>query len=242
MTAFKPYRLVTDFFFVTMAVVALAVVLIGFATTFFIPVAEGRFHAAAVVYLHGLFALTWIGLFIAQPAMIRMDRFSVHVILGSLGLAIALGVAVTGIATGLYATNRDLAAGQGEIAISSLLGTCTSMLMFVALVAAGVLNRSNPEVHKRLMLLSTLVLIWPAWFRFRHYFPQVPRPDIVFGVVAADSMIVLAMLRDRLVTGRIHPVLLGVGLGIIAENTLEIAAFDTPVWRTFSHAVYDFLS
>jgi hypothetical protein len=116
------------------------------------------------------------------------------------------------------------------------------MLMFVALVVAGILNRSRPEVHKRLMLLSTLVLIWPAWFRFRHYFPQVPRPDIVFAVVAADSMIVLVMLRDRLVTGRVHPVLLGVGLGIIAEHALEVATFDSPVWRTLSHGIYDIMS
>lgn len=241
MSTFQPSRLLHDYFFVTMAVVALAVALTGFATTFFIPVAAGRFHAPAIVYMHGLFAFTWIALFIAQPMMIRTDRFPVHVILGSIGTAVAVAVALTGVAVGLYATKRDLAAGQGEVAISGLLGNITSMGMFLALVAAGILNRSRPDAHKRLMLLATLVLIWPAWFRFRHYFPQVPRPDIWFAVVAADSMIVLAMLRDRLVLGNVHPILLWTGLAIIAEHAFEVITFDTTAWRALAHQVFDAL-
>lgn len=53
--------------------------------------------------------------------------------------------------------------------------------MFTGLVAAGLINRRRPEVHKRLMLLATLLILWPAWFRFRHFFPGVPRPTCGSG-------------------------------------------------------------
>ena len=241
MTGLSNSRLLTDHFFVAMALVALVVALTGFATTFFIPLADGSFQTPTIVYMHGFFTFAWIGLFIAQHALIRTDRFPVHAMLGSMGALIAPAIAVTGVATGVYATNRYLASGQGDVAVSSLLGTCTSMLLFLALVGAGLLNRARPEAHKRLMLLATLVLIWPAWFRFRHYFPEVPRPDIWFAVVAADSMIVLAMLRDRLVLGRIHPVLLGTGLAIMAEHAFEVFTFDTPAWRALAYRVFDAL-
>ena len=46
--------------------------------------------------------------------------------------------------------------------------------MFVALAIAAVLLRRRPDWHKRLMLLATMVVLWPAFFRFRHLMPFVP--------------------------------------------------------------------
>ena len=112
---------------------------------------------------------------------------------------------------------------------------------FTALVAAGLLNRHRPEVHKRLMLLATLLVLWPAWFRFRHFFPSVPRPDQWFGVVCADGLILLAMLRDRLVLGRVHPVYLWVGTVVIVETATEALLFDSAGWRVVAWAVWGVL-
>ncbi|HEY0731595.1 MAG TPA: hypothetical protein VGD33_04195, partial [Chitinophagaceae bacterium] len=123
-------------------------------------------------------------------------------------------------------------------AFSALLGTATSALMFFVLVFAAILNQNKPEVHKRLMLLATIIVLWPAWFRFRHYFPSVPRPDIWFGVVLADSFIILAWIRDKIRYGKIHPVLLYVGMLIILEHAIEIMLFDSVNWRILSKMVY----
>jgi hypothetical protein len=91
------------------------------------------------------------------------------------------------------------------------------------------------------MLLATILLIWPAWFRWRHYFPSIERPDIWFAVVLADSVIIIAFIWDWLYNKRIHPALLYGGFFIIAENVMEILLFDSSLWRAIANPVYDFL-
>lgn len=228
-------------FFVAMALLAVVVALTGFATTFFIPLANGRFEAPAVVYAHAIATFSWIGLFVLQPTLIRHGAYEAHVRTGILGALIAVTVAVTGLSVGIFAATRDFAAGGGAAAISSFLGVVTSMTIFLGLVSAAIAFRAKPETHKRLMLLATIVVLWPAWFRFRHYFPDVPHPEIWFAVVAADSLIVVAALRDFFVLGRIHPVWLFAGAAVIFEQSLEVIFFDSPPWRAAAQALYEAL-
>ena len=154
---------------------------------------------------------------------------------------IAVGAAVSIIAASLYQIDRDLKEGLVQTAISSIVGSLASATMFLTLVTAGIVYRKRPQVHKRLMLLATIVLIWPAWFRWRHYFPSVERPDIWFAGVLADSLIIVAFIWDWLSNKRIHPALLCGGLFIIAENVIEILLFDSSGWRIIANAVYNFL-
>lgn len=228
-------------FFVVMAVLAAVVALIGFASTFLVPIARGSFAGSPAIFAHAAATFGWIALFVLQPSLIRAGAYDIHVRTGMLGALLAIAVAITGVQVGVFATERDLAAGVGPTAISTILGVVTGMTVFLALVAAGIAFRKNPDTHKRLMLLATIVVLWPAWFRFRHYFPDVPRPDIWFALVAADSLIVIAALRDKLALGCVHPVWLFVGSLVIIEHTFEALMFDTPAWRAVAHAVFDVL-
>lgn len=162
--------------------------------------------------------------------------------MGILGLLIASGVAITIIPVGLYAVEKELKLGLGETAVSGIVGNGTSALLFISLVLGGLYYRNKPEVHKRLLLLSTIVILWPAWFRFRHYFPSIERPDIWFAVVLADSLIVISFIWDKMSIGRIHPTLLIIGLAIIIEHSLEVIMFDSELWRMIAHYMYELLT
>jgi hypothetical protein len=229
-------------FFFCIAIMGLLVVLIGFAKTFIIPMVHKEFEAPLSIHIHGVFAFAWIILFLIQTSLIHYHKYSIHQYLGFLGIFISAGVMVTMIPAGLYVVNRDLSHGVGETSYSSLVGVLTSGILFFSLVISGILNRRSPETHKRLMVLSIIVVLWPAWFRFRHYFPSIPRPDIWFALVLADSMIVIAWIWDRLRNGRIHPVLLYAGLFIILEQTFEVLAFDSPAWQATAKWIYTMLS
>jgi len=224
-----------------MAIVALLAVLIGFAKTFIIPVAAHQFSAPVFIHIHGAFAFAWIFLFFTQTFLIYVHKYSVHQALGFAGLFISAGVMITMIPAGVFVVERDLREGFGESAYSSLVGVITSGVLFFSLVVAGILKRKAAESHKRLMLLATIVVLWPAWFRFRHYFPSVPRPDIWFALVLAESLIVVAWLWDKLKHGKVHPVLKYVGLFIILEQTCEVIVFDSPPWRQVAKWVYSLL-
>lgn len=224
-------------FYVGAALLGLAVALAGFSKTFFLPLGAGEFQAPAVVFVHGGAAFAWVLLFVLQPSLIRLGRYDVHVRTGAIGAVLAVVVAVTAIPVALFAVERDLAADL-DFAVSTLPGVFSSMALFLGLVVAGVMNRHRPQTHKRLMLLATIVVLWPAWFRLRHWFPDVPRPEIWFAVVAADALIIVAMIRDKLVEGRVHPVWWFVGVPVILEQTAEALLFDSPPWRAVSQALY----
>jgi len=146
----------------------------------------------------------------------------------------------SGIAVGLWAADRDLPA-QGDFAYAALVGTVTSLTMFLALVVASVTLRRKPDWHKRLILLATIVVLWPAFFRFRHLFPFVPRPELTLGLLLADVWILLAAVRDRLRWGRVHPAWLYVGSFVFAEQAFELWAFERGILAPVGRAIHDLL-
>jgi len=231
----------TPSFFIIIAIVGLFAVLIGFAKTFIIPTVEGTFKAPLIIHIHGAFAFSWILLFLIQTSLIHYRKYNIHQYLGVLGIFIAGGVMVTMISTGKYIVDRDLNQGLGEFSYSSILGVIISGLIFFILVLLGILKRNDSATHKRLMLLATILVLWPAWSRFRHYFPTVPRPDIWFSLVLAQSLTIVAWIWDKLKYGKIHPTLLYVGLFIILEQSFEVIAFDSPAWRIIAKWLYNIL-
>jgi uncharacterized membrane protein YozB (DUF420 family) len=221
-----------------MAWVAAAVALAGFSTTYLLPMAGARFDGPVVAHIHGALFFGWIALMVVQTTLIRRGDIRLHRAIGMVALPLALAMAISGVAIGVHATRRDVAAGGGDFAISSLLGTVTAMTMFAAYVCIGITVRKRPDWHKRMMLLATIAVLWPAWFRFRHFMPWVPRPEIWLALVAADAAIPIAMLRDRLAFGRVHPAYWIFGVGLIAEQTLEVLLFDTHGWRMVAGVIY----
>ena len=216
-------------FFLWMSLACLAVAITGFSTTFFIPLAHGRFHAPAVIHVHALLLFGWLLLFIAQASLIQRRRFLTHRRLGLLGALMCPAIAVSGIAVGLYATRRDLATGGGDFVLGQMVNVVIEMLLFAALVTAALLMRRDGESHKRLLLLATLSALGPAWLRFRHLLPAVPHPFVVFSLVA-DSVLLVAIARDLRAMGRVHPVYLWGGGAMVAVHMTELAAATSPLW------------
>lgn len=229
-------------FYLLFGAIGLLAVLAGFFTTYITPSLRGTLRVPAVVHLHGAFAFGWVALFFIQALAIRYFRVALHRQLGYLALCCAIGIVATLLPTAIFQVRRDLAAGFGATAISSILGVITTGLMFLVLVAAGYRYRKQPKVHKRLLLLATILVLWPAWFRFRHYFPLVPRPEFWFGFVLSDSMILLAWIAEWRTHRKIHPVLLWGGLFLIIENALEVWAFDSAPWRSLTRLIFETIS
>ena len=220
-----------------MAWFAIAVALVGFSKTFFLPLAQGSFVPLPAAYAHGALMFSWVLLFALQASLIRMRAHAWHRRLGWLGLVLAVGIAWSTVAMGVQAMQRDAALDPGPGAASTLVGSCTAMLGFLAMVGAGVRYRRRPDIHKRLMLLATIAVLWPAWFRFRHFFPSVPFPEWMFAIVAADSLVLVLAWYDWHSRGRVHPVTAWVGGALVADHVLETLAFDSTGWRVLANAL-----
>jgi hypothetical protein len=228
--------------FIVMGLIALSAVLIGFQGTYVRPMQSGTFKAPAIVHWHGAFAMGWVLLFAVQPWLIRYNAVRVHRWLGLIGVALAIGVAVTMVPAQFFASTRDAMSGGGNVARAMILGAISSAAQFLLLVLGGALYARHGTIHKRLLLLATIVVIWPAWFRWRHVLPWVPNPDLWLGVVLADSLIVVAWLHDRFTRGHIQPVLLNVGVLLILLHLAEVSIIGHPLWVRTGVRVYDALA
>lgn len=228
-------------FYLLVGIIGFLAVHIGFFSTYIKPTLQSRLTIPIIVHIHGMLAFGWVFLFLLQTVAVKFNNFRLHKKLGYTGFFIAVGILITMLPTGLFQVNRDLANGLGVTAISQIVGVVTTALMFAVLVGAGYVYRKKPKIHKRLLVLATILLLWPAWFRFRHYFPSVPRPDIWFAVVLADSLILLSWIADRITYGKIHPVFLYGGLLIIGEHAFEILVFDSEPWRQVAKTIYEFV-
>lgn len=229
-------------FFLVIGVIGLFAVLTGFSTTFLIPVGIGTFKAPAIIYIHAAFTFSWICLFIIQSLFIQNNNVRQHKLLGFIGVIIAIGITITLIPVGLYQVEKELNQGLGQTAISSIIGTTTSAILFITIILFGILKRNKPSTHKRLMLLATILLLWPAWFRFRHIFPSIPNPEIWFAIVLADSLIIISIIWDKVTYGNINPTLLYFGLFIILEHTVEAFMFGTTLWAELANRIYGILT
>ena len=223
-------------FFVTTAATLAAVVAIGFAKTFFIPLVRGEFSAAPVYYIHAALFFTWVVLFVLQTVWIRNRRFAWHRTTGWCAAAIVVPMAISLVGVGVATVYRDLDR-YGESAVSEIVGTVTAAVFFVALVAAGIGYRRKPDIHRRLMLIATVSITWVAFFRLRRYAPWVPYPEVTLGLVLANLPIAVAMLYDRVARGHI-PRVYWVAVALIAEQSFEVATFDSPPWRAVAHALF----
>ncbi len=227
-------------FYCAFGIYSLAAVAFGFSTTYIQPMARQSFVAPPIVHLHGALCLTWVLLFITQCVMVRSGQTRLHRRLGLTGVPIALGILISGMGTAKWATERDLA--TVPTALTTMIGTLTSLVIFLVFAIAGVAMRRRPDWHKRFMMLATVAVLWPAFFRFRHLMPWVPRPDIWLGLVLADLPILFAAVRDRLVYGRVHPVWAIFGSLLIAEQSFEVIVFETHVWSKLGALIYRILS
>jgi len=208
---------------------ALAVTLAGFFLTYLRPMALGKFKGPMLSHLHGGLLGSWLVLVIAQVFLVRW-RFSYHRTLGWIALVLAPAIAISTVMIGAEASRRDMLT-SGPSGADNLVGTATTPTIFLLLVLAALLLRRRPQWHKRLIFIATVAILWPAWFRWRHFLPAMPRPDIWLGVVLADLPLVVAVARDQIRFGAIHPAYLTAGVAFVAEQIAEVLLFGTPGWH-----------
>jgi hypothetical protein len=216
-------------FYLYMALGFLAIALTGFSTTFFLPLARGQFSAPPVIHVHGALLFGWLILLTVQAALIQGRHVAVHRRLGWLGAALCSSIVVSGVLVGLFATRRDLAAGGDDFVLGNFVNVLIEMLLFGSFVAAAIVYRRDRESHKRLLLLATISALAPAWLRLRHLLPAVPNPFVVFSLLA-DSLLLVAIAHDWLVTKRVHPTYVWAGGAMFCVHLVELMAIRSSPW------------
>ena len=216
-------------FFLYMSFAFLAIAVIGFSTTFFLPLARGTFMGPPIVHIHGALLFAWLIFFIVQASLIQSRSLLMHRRLGAFGALLCVAIVVSGVLVGLFATRRDLAAGGDSLVLGNFVNILIEMILFGLLVAAAIVFRRDSESHKRLLLLATITALGPAWVRFRHFMPFIDNPFVVFSLIA-DSVLLIAIARDWIAFKHVHPVYIWAGGAMVLVHMIELSAIESSVW------------
>jgi hypothetical protein len=213
-----------------------AIVVIGFWPTYFAPLLRGTLTIPTVVHAHGLVFLGWMGLLMTQVIVAARGNIRLHRRIGRWGLAYGCVVIVIGLIVG--PANAVIKVNSGvwtrDQAARSLLVNVGDMVSFAAWFGAAIWYRVRPEVHKRLMVVATVALLFAALARWNFIASPLARAGIWL------SPIFIGMVHDWITRRRVHPVYI---LGSIA---LFLFAFRLPfanseAWLRIGRPMFDAL-
>ena len=105
------------------------------------------------------------------------------------------------------------------------------MLLFASFVGLAIAKRSDPQAHKRWMLLASLNLITAAIARWPGVI-TIGAPPLFFGLT--DLFLVALVIWDRVSRGRVHPATKWGGLLIVASQPLRLVVSGTAAWLAFA--------
>ena len=143
-------------FYVAVAVILAAIVFAGFARTFYLNAYFAKRDLSALRILHGTVFSLWLVLLIAQTSLVAAKRTDLHRRLGVLGAILAGLMIVVGMAMALNAARYGFQTPGLPPPLVFLAVPFFDIVVFSILVAAALYYRQKPDVHKRLMVLTTI--------------------------------------------------------------------------------------
>ena len=231
-------------FYLIMALICVAVAFIGFAPSYWVPMAKGAFHEAPIYHLHGLIFFSWTIYFVYQTWLVPAGKTTLHRSVGLIGISLATAMAIFGFLIAILSVRRDTAAGMGEAARTFMIVPLTDITVFATLITLALVWIRRPDRHKRLMLLAMMVILpapiarWFIAFLAPPGAPAVPPVAVATGPVAVVCLLIIsAMVYDWRTRGRPHPVYAWGGGAFLAVMLLRIPISTTPAWQAVASAL-----
>ena len=230
----KPTRLLDQYFYLFMSLLIAAVVVYGFSQT----VEQRLLHAVParpfLLYVHGAVFSGWVAFLILQSLLVRTNHVRWHRTLGWFGAALGVAVVVLGVWTAVVMSRFRVVHFNGRGAVANLGLSFYDIAAFAVSFALAIAWRKRPEYHRRLILLATCALTSAAFGRF----PASLIPSHWF-FVGVDSLVLLGVVRDLIVSRRIHQVYrVGLPVFIVCQMAvMYVLLTDAPLWRGIANAI-----
>jgi hypothetical protein len=221
-------------FYTGMAIAMLIAAYVGFARSFFLrPLfPEWPSPSEPIFYVHGAFFSAWCVLLVTQAMLVGVGRTDLHRKLGVAGVFVAAGMVILGVAGALIAANRPTGFNGVPVPpLQFLVVPLFDIVFFVAFFGLAIANRTNPQSHKRWMVLATVNLLAAAFARWP-YVLELGNPLVYFGL--ADLFIVALAAWDFRTRGKLHPVTGWGGLALILSQPGRLALSGTTAWLAFA--------
>src|SRR5438445_8483203 len=248
LTDFNPPRAIAQsqsgYFYFYMALACTAVAFLGFAPTYWLPLAKRSFSASPVVHFHGLLFFAWTIFFAFQTWLAASGKITRHRTIGMIGVSMATAMTIFGFLVAVNAMKRSAAIGQTNEGIAFAIVPLSGILFFAVVFILAVAAVKRLETHKRLMLLASISLLDAAvarWFLTFLARPgplgPPPVPVTIPPAFVAYLLLVVAIIHDWRTRGRPHPVYVYGGAALIAVKLLNWPISASSIWHSFAGGI-----
>ena len=197
----------------------------GFSQTVGNKLIHGTPRRPILLWVHAVLFSSWVAFYITQSVLVRIHKVKLHRTLGWAGVALGTSMVVVGPWVAVVMARFDTSQLHRANRDAFLIVPLSDMAAFAICFVLAILWRTNPERHRRLMLIATCALTGAAFGRM----PIMHAPLYFYSGI--DGLILLGVSR------RIHTVyivaipLLVAGQAAAAQIFLHRAAF----WITIAH-------
>jgi hypothetical protein len=233
-----------QYFYFSMALACMAVAFLGFAPTYWLPLAHREFSAPPVVHFHGILFFTWTVYFVFQTWLAASGQTSRHRSLGMIGVSLATAMTISAFLASVTVMKQSAAVGQTDAGVAFSIVPLSGILFFAVVFVLAIAANRRPEVHKRLMLLAGISILDAAVARWFLTFLAPPGPVgpppvpvTIPPAFVAYLLLVAAIVFDWRTRGRPHPVYVYGGLALIAVKLLNWPISETAAWHAFAGGI-----
>ena len=174
-------------FYLTITIVLLLIVLVGFTRTFYLrPFFEQperwQLDRLPMVYvIHGVILTVWYLLLVLQSALVNIRKVSIHKKLGYAMMVLAVLVIVTGVQVVMDSTPRSIRMGlldpesMNEMRDQSipLFLDLSSLVVFTITLGIAFIYKSVPILHRTAILIGSMAFMVVALVRATFFvFPE----------------------------------------------------------------------
>lgn len=237
-------RATAGYFYFYMAISCAAVAFVGFAPTYWLPLASHHFKANPVVHFHGLLFFAWSLFLVYQTWLAASGSVGKHRSVGMIGVSFATAMTILGVLAGINVMKEAAAIGMRDEGIAFVIVPWTGIAFFAVVFALALVNVRQPEVHKRLMLLAAISILDAAVARWFLTFLAPPGavgpPPVgitILPAIVAYLLLLVAMVFDWRTRGRPHRVYVIGGGVLLAIKLLNLPISMSPAWHSFAGGI-----
>jgi hypothetical protein len=212
-------------FYVAISLLIVATVLAGFTPSFVRIATDGQ-PLPWIMHLHAAVYLGWLALLVSQTVLAARGKIAAHRLVGKFGIGYAALVWVLGLIVSFVAPAAHVRAGEWtlERAVTFMPIPLGDMVLFAGFFGMAIAFRHRPEIHKRLVVLACVAIMFAGAFRLSYALPLAGQIVVWYLPIAAG------MIYDRVKLGRVHPVY-WIGAAIMAVALLRIPFGATAFWQ-----------
>ena len=194
--------LLDRYFYFVMSLVFAVLVVAGFGPTLDEKLVHPAIAPPTILWYHGAVFSAWLIFYIVQTSLVRTRNVKVHRTIGWAGAALVAIMLPLGLATGVQMVHFEIYQLHMPNRHSFLAVPFFDVGSFALCAALAIWWRKKPELHRRLVYFGTSALLVAAFARLDHAYMRA-HSSFYLG---ADLLLLLGILRDRLVNGRVHNV------------------------------------